>query len=147
MPLAGTTLYLTRTFAAPRHKVFEAWTRPEVISQWFAASEEHVPSVAEVDLRVGGSYRIGMKHIAKGTEHIATGVYKEIVPDERLVFTWSWEENPNENETLITIEFRDANGSTEMHFRHERFATVKLRDDHQHGWAGCLERLARAMIL
>jgi uncharacterized protein YndB with AHSA1/START domain len=91
MSIPETSLFLKRTFAAPRAKVFEAWTKPEALLNWFAVTPDHVPSVAEVDLRVGGRYRIGMKHRPTGNEHIATGVYQEVVTNERLVFTWRWE--------------------------------------------------------
>ena len=138
-----TTLYLKRTFAAPRKKVFEAWTKPEVISQWFAATAEHVPTTAEVDLRVGGKYRIGMKHVPKGIQHTAIGEYKEIIPNERLVFTWAWEERPDEPESLVTIEFRDAGNSTEMNFTHSRFVSKQRRDEHEGGWNGCFARMEK----
>ncbi len=140
-----TTLFLTRTFAAPRKRVFEAWTKPEVISRWFAAGPDMVPTVAEVDLRVGGKYRIGMKNTAKNVEHIATGVYREIVPDELVAFTWSWEENPGEPGSFVSVEFLERGNSTEMRFTHSRFASKKLRDDHNQGWIACFAELDKVL--
>jgi uncharacterized protein YndB with AHSA1/START domain len=145
MASPDTTLFVKRTFAAPRVKVFEAWTKPEVLRQWFAAGDDYDGSFAEVDLRLGGSYRIAMKHRAKGIEHVAYGTYREIVPNERLVFSWSWEEDPTKEETLITIELRDAGEGTEMSFRHDLFSTTKLRDEHGHGWRLCLDRMAKTL--
>jgi uncharacterized protein YndB with AHSA1/START domain len=140
-----TTLFLTRTFPVPRRKVFEAWTTPAVMARWFAAGPEMIPTVAEMDLRIGGTYRIGMKHRTKGVEHIATGVYREIIPDSRLSFTWSWEEKPDEHESLVSIEFVEQGDSTEMRFTHSRFANQKLRDDHRHGWDMCFAGLEKSL--
>jgi len=136
-----TTLFLKRIFAAPRTKVFEAWTKPEVIRQWFAASPDMEPTIAEIDLRIGGKYRIGMRNVTKNISHVAKGVYKEIVPNERISFTWSWEEDPDEPESLVTIEFRDAGTATEMNFMHSRFASKQRRDEHEGGWNGCFTRM------
>ena len=147
MTSPDTTLFLKRTFAVPRAKVFEAWTTPEVLQQWFAAGDEYNGSIAEVDLRVGGAYRIGMKHIAKDVEHVAYGTYREIVPNERLVFSWSWEEDQTKEETLVTIELHDTDGGTEMHFKHELFSTTKLRDEHGRGWELCFERMVKALAI
>ena len=144
-PTAETTLYLKRIFAAPREKVFRVWTKPEEIRQWFAASDEYDTPIAEVDLRVGGKFRMGMKHLPKGTLHIATGVYKEIRPPEKLVFTWSWEGQPESGETVVTIEFRDQGTSTEVIFTHELFPTAALREQHMQGWNGCFDHLAKAL--
>jgi uncharacterized protein YndB with AHSA1/START domain len=145
MPSPDTTLYMKRTFAVPRAKVFEAWTKPEVLRQWFAAGDEYIGSIAEVDLRVGGAFRIAMKHVTKGVEHTAYGTYREIVPNERLVFSFAWEEDPTKEETLITIEFRDAADGTEMNFKHDLFSTTKLRDEHGAGWALCFERMEKTL--
>ena len=138
-----TTLYLKRTFAAPRQKVYEAWTKPEVIRQWFAAAPDMEGTTAEIDLRVGGTYRIGMRNIPKNIHHTARGVYKEIVPNERISFTWSWEERPDEPESLVTIEFRDAGNSTEMNLTHSRFVSKQRRDEHEGGWNGCFVRMEK----
>jgi uncharacterized protein YndB with AHSA1/START domain len=138
-----TTLYITRTFAAPRQKVFEAWTQPDVIRQWFAAAPDMEGTTAEIDLRVGGTYRIGMRNIPKNIHYTARGVYKEIVPNERITFTWSWEERPDEPESLVTIEFRDAPNSTEMRLTHSRFVSKERCDEHKQGWNGCFARMER----
>lgn len=143
--VAETTLFLKRTFAAPREEVFRAWTKPEEIKQWFAVSDEYVTDIAEVDLRVGGKFRMGMKYVPKGTMHIATGVYKEIQPPEKLVFSWSWEGEPENGETVVSIEFRDQGASTEVIFTHALFPSANVRDQHMQGWKGCFDHLARAL--
>jgi uncharacterized protein YndB with AHSA1/START domain len=136
-----TTLILKRTVEAPRSKVFEAWTNPDLLKQWFLASDEYVSPFAEVDLRIGGKYRMAMRHIEKGIEHVATGIYKEILPPSRLVFTWSWEGEQADGDTIVTIEFRDMGTSTEIVLKHEYFRTKESRDQHEMGWNGCFRKL------
>src|SRR5437867_1456490 len=91
IPTTETTLIIRRTFNAPRAKVFEAWTKSELLKQWCSPNESFLIPIANVDLKVGGTYRIGMKPPDRETLHTATGVYREIRPPEKLVFTWSWE--------------------------------------------------------
>jgi len=142
-PSTETTLITKRTFAASRNKVFEAWTTPEMLKQWFTASAEYESPLAEVDLRIGGRFRMAMQHIAKGTTHTATGVYREIKPPDRLVFTWEWEGETVNGQSLVTVELREVGTSTEMIFKQEFFPSKKIRDDHEQGWTGCFGNLAR----
>lgn len=144
-PTTETTLIIRRTFPAPREKVFQAWTKPEQLKKWFAASEDYVPAVAEVDLRVGGTFRLGMRNVKNDAQHVATGIYREIRPPEKLVFTWSWEGEPESGETLVTIEFHDVGESTEIIFVQEFFPDVKRRDEHAWGWNGCFDILTRIL--
>lgn len=139
------TLNLTRTYSAPRDDVFRAWTEPEALKRWFAPSDEFSTPIAEVDLRVGGAYRIGMKPPDQEDMFIVVGTYREVQPPERLVFTWSWEEGMDVGETLVTVEFRDLGGSTEVVLTHELFPNEQARDKHNEGWSGCLERLEKIL--
>ena len=143
VPTAGTTLYIKRVFKTSREQVFHAWTQPDKLKQWFAASEDFAGSTAEVELRVGGTFRMGMKHLPTGKDHVGTGVYKEIKFPERLVFTWTWEGSPEKGTSRITIVFRDINGETEMHFTQEFLPGEDVRADHERGWNGCFERMER----
>ena len=135
-------LDLKHFYRAPRETVYQAWTRPELIKQWFAPGDMTTP-FAEVDLRVGGRYRIQMKK-PDGETHTTTGLYKEIVPNQRLVFTWGWE-GPDRFETLVTVEFRETDGGTELLLTHERFTDTGSRDMHREGWEGCLASLERRL--
>jgi len=104
-------------------------------------SDAFGPSDVTLDLRVGGRYRIVM-HGPNGETHRVGGVYREIVPNRKLVYTWAWESTP-ERESLVTVEFRSAGQGTELVLTHERFADTEARDKHQQGWNGCLDRLGR----
>ncbi|MFC1491253.1 SRPBCC domain-containing protein [Nitrospinota bacterium] len=140
------TLHLTRTFQSPREKVFRAWTDPEEITKWWGPEGCSSPS-AEIDLRVGGRYRIAMTTPEMG-EIYSTGEYREVIPPERLVFTWVWEKVPEMEgvETLMTLEFREKGDSTEIILTHERFPTEKDRDNHEWGWNSCLDCLEKMLV-
>jgi len=107
------TLRLTRAVPAPRDAVFRAWTDPEALRRWWAPAEGMSLPAAEVDLRPGGRYRFTMRN-AKGEEFHLTGVYREVRPPERLVYTWRWEgtERDGDGETLVVVE--SAEGRREL---------------------------------
>ncbi|GMV79389.1 MAG: activator of HSP90 ATPase [Planctomycetota bacterium] len=137
------TLILRRTIKAPRKQVYAAWTQPEHLLRWWGAGPEYEPVIAELELKPGGAYRFGMRHKTKGVRHIATGIFKEIVPDTKLVLTWTWE-GKAQIDTQVTIEFQDAPGGTLLTLTHTGFPAEPMRDDHGQGWSGAMENLARA---
>jgi uncharacterized protein YndB with AHSA1/START domain len=137
------TLEIRRTFAAPRERVFNAWTRSEELRKWFAPGPL-TTAVADVDLRVGGRYRITMR-TPEGKEHVVTGTYRVIDPPKRLVYTWRWEDKPSAGDSVVTIEFNDRGRSTEVVLRHEGLPNEKEIADHEQGWNGCLDKLAAAL--
>ena len=136
----NTSFQVKRMVKASRQWVFDSWTKPELMQLWFAPRSMTVPA-ASADLRVGGAYSVEMEG---GTDftHVAIGVYKEIVPNRRLSFTWGWQNDPSA-ESLVTVVFRNFEGGTEVILTHERLASEESRDKHLHGWEGCLENLAR----
>jgi uncharacterized protein YndB with AHSA1/START domain len=136
-------LALTRHFKAPIDKVFRAWTEGEALKRWFHPRDDMATVVAEVDLRVGGRYRIVMQE-PSGEQHRVGGVYREIVPNAALVFTWAWESTP-ERESLVSLRFDAAEGGTRLTLVHEKFADEAARDRHAEGWAGCLAMLDRSL--
>lgn len=135
------TLQVTRTFQATRERVFRAWTEPEQLKGWFRPDPSYTTPIVEVDLRVGGRYRLGMQQA--GTEpHIVGGEFREIQAPERLVFTWRWEGDDSDPESLVTLDFHDRGAATEVVLSHENFVNEEVRDKHQQGWDGCLAQLA-----
>lgn len=138
---AQTSLRMTRLIKARREKVFEAWTRPEIVKQWMGPGPVTVTRVL-ADARVGGSYRIEMDNA--GTKYVTFGEYLEVVPNRKLVFTWGWE-GPNRYETRVTVLLEDRDGGTELTLLHERFASAEDMGHHEHGWTGSLEKLAAAV--
>jgi uncharacterized protein YndB with AHSA1/START domain len=139
-------LEMRRRIRTSREKAFEAWTDPGQLRQWFAVAEGFTTPIAEVDLRVGGRYRLGMKAPGENPLLVVGGMYREILPPERLVFTWQWESaDPDEPQTVVTVEFNEAAGVTEIVLKHELFTGVPQRDKHGEGWAGCLANLQRLL--
>jgi len=132
-----------RVLRAAPERVFQAWTRAEDLKRWFSPGPDFTVPIAEVDLRVGGRYRFGMQGPGQPLS-VATGIYEEITPPARLVFTWGWEEaGPTAPSTRVTVEFRPKDGGTEIILTHENFADAKDRDQHAAGWEGCLNMLAQ----
>ncbi len=150
-PDPDSTLRITRTFNAPREKVFRAGTDPQELRRWFAPSDDYSTPLAEVDLRVAGRYRIQMK-TADGATYTVKGAYREVRPPERLVFTWAWEGErcggqglTEYYETLVTLEFRTVPEGTELTLTHECFPSTDERDKHSEGWTGCLGQLEKLL--
>ena len=137
------SLTIVRNFKAAPEKLWRALTQPEALKQWMAPSDAFTIPLAEADARVGGRYRIVMK-APDGEQHDVSGVYREVAPGRKLVYTWAWKSTP-ERESLVTVELRAAGGGTELTLRHEQFADEEARDRHQQGWTGCLARLEKAL--
>jgi uncharacterized protein YndB with AHSA1/START domain len=135
------SLTLKRTLKAPAAKVFAAWTQPEFLKRWFGPTDDYVVQVAETDLRVGGRYRL-MGRGPSGEDHSVGGVYREIVPDRKLVFTWAWESAP-ERESLVTVDIKPEGAGCVLTLTHERFFDEAARDRHRAGWSGTLDRFER----
>jgi uncharacterized protein YndB with AHSA1/START domain len=143
---AGTVLRITRTFAAPVQRVYAAFTDAEMLAQWHAPGDYTVEHAA-ADVRMGGAYRITMKAPAKDITHTVVGIYQKVVPEQRLVYTWRWEDQTDSPETLVTVSFQANGAKTDLTILHERFPDVELRDKHNEGWCGCLENLDKALLL
>jgi len=139
---ADTSLTVRRTYPAARERVFRAWTDPAALREW-SCPVGFTVAEASVDLRVGGAYRIAMQP-PDGEPNIAYGTYREVSPPERLVYTWQWE-GGEMGETLVTVEFRDLGGETEVVLVHELFPSTEVRDRHNEGWLSLLEHLAQAL--
>ena len=136
----GESLEVRKTIAAPREKVFRAWTEPEAVKQWFPPpGYEAAPT--DIDLRPGGSYRWGLRKLPDGKPFWSTGTFIEVVAPRRIVYTWLWSGLPEENATRVTIDFHDRGGQTEVVLRHDRFVDVNQRNQHEQGWKLCIDQL------
>jgi uncharacterized protein YndB with AHSA1/START domain len=137
------TLRLERTFDAPAEAVFDAWTNPEVLKRWWAADSSWRTAAAEVDLRVGGSYRLSMEESDADSLHTVCGEYREVRRPERLVYSWAWEEADGHlgHASTVTVDFIGEGQSTTVVLEHTGLASVESRDSHRSGWEGCLSSL------
>jgi len=146
----GITFRLRRRFTAPRQNVFRAWTDPEVLKRWWCP-DGWAPAEIEVDLRVGGAYRIGMRRIGMrrgegGPPVYVYGSFLEVQTPEKLVYTWHWE-NAFEHmpKTRVTVEFVESGGATEVVLIHEHLPEIGVCLRHRSGWMAAWERLERSL--
>ena len=135
------SLNLRRHYPVAPEKVWRAWTDPEALKRWWGPGGNEPVSLAQLDVRVGGRFRIIFGG-PQGTEHEVTGVYKEVVPNRKLSFTWHWPNSTPERVSVVTIIFQEVNGETDLMFRHEQFFDEAARDGHKRGWTGALDKLA-----
>jgi uncharacterized protein YndB with AHSA1/START domain len=127
---------IERLIPASAAELYDAWTDPARLSDWFAPNEG-MPTEATIDLRIGGGYRLELGGAT------VSGSYIEIVPGERLAFTWSWAHEPELPDMLVTVDFLPAHGGTLLRVVHERFASAEDRDNHGWSWEQNLGRLAK----
>ncbi|MGD2110673.1 MAG: SRPBCC domain-containing protein [Phycisphaerae bacterium] len=132
---------LTHTFNAPRDRVFAAWTESDQIMQWFGPATCQVTK-ATVDLRVGGEYRF-VVNPGDGSKVEIFGEFKEVVPPQKLVYTWSFEPTREDpvTDSLVTVEFNERGDWTDLVLRHEALPSEKEKQEHTKGWNGCIENL------
>ncbi len=137
-------LRLERSFAASPEEVFDAWTSPEVLRRWWLADRAWRVPVAEVDLREGGGYRLSMEDPSSGSRHTVVGRYLEVRRPERLVYSWSWEDEHGAagHASTVTVEFRGAGARTTVVLTHTGLPDAGSRERHGVGWRACLDSLA-----
>ena len=137
-------LTIRRTFDAPRALVFAVWTDGEHLKRWCCPTGFTIP-FSEGDIRPGGGFRTCMRS-PQGEDHWLGGVYKEVVPDERLVFTHAWQDEAgnSDHETLVTVTFADTGeGKTRLTLHQAFFLSEPSRDGHLEGWNETLDELER----
>jgi uncharacterized protein YndB with AHSA1/START domain len=145
-------LELSRVFDAPRELVFKAWTDADQFKQWFGAAACGGSSVqgVKLDARTGGRFRLQVQR-PDGEFYTTVGVYREVKPPERLVFTWQFEKDGSGEEygeveppeMLVTVVLKARGKQTELVLTHEKFASVESRDRHLDGWTRCLDSLGK----
>jgi len=138
----GTTLRLRHRFEASPERVFAAWTRPETLRLWWCPAGWN-PAEVEVDLRVGGTYRISMWR-ESGAQSVAVhGRFLQVQPGTKLVYTWQWDGAfPDMPATRVTVEFRARMGGTELALWQEDLA-MRYCAQHLSGWLAAWDRIAR----
>ncbi|GAA0869844.1 SRPBCC domain-containing protein [Brevundimonas basaltis] len=138
------TLHIQRVFDAPRALVWRAWTSPEIMVLWMGPVEWPMVS-GSGDFCVGGAWRACLRSPATGEALWQGGIYREIVPEERLVFTFKWDEAHEDGppvDTLVTVRLSDApGGGTVMDFTHEGLKSEQSLTGHRHGWTSTFDRL------
>lgn len=144
---SGEVVRVTKLLPAGPEQVFDAWTDPESLAQWFLPGPVKVGPV-EVDLRIGGRYRIV---VVGQAEYEHWGEYVEIERPKRLVFTW-FSANTGGGETLVTIEFEGRRSGTtgartELTLTHEQLPNHQAAAQHEAGWSNILDALGAYLAL
>lgn len=142
---ADLDLTIKRVFDAPRELVYKAWTDAELGRRWSAPPGFSVPD-SQADVRVGGAWRLCMRKPGEKDLWVG-GVYREVVPPARLVFTHAWDDAEGKpgHETLVTVTLEPRAGKTEMTFTQTGFESVESRDGHGEGWSECFDQLAQVL--
>jgi uncharacterized protein YndB with AHSA1/START domain len=135
------TLVVRRTIKARAERVFDAWTRPEQLVKWWGPRPITCIE-AEVDLRVGGAYRIA-NLLPDGSVLWISGQFEVVEAPRRLVYTWRTEQKNEPERSRVTVRFEPQANSTatEVIVLHERIDTEATRSEHERGWLGCLDSL------
>jgi uncharacterized protein YndB with AHSA1/START domain len=136
-------LRIERTFNARMEEVFDAWTSQEVLHRWLHCGPDWETPTAEVDLRVGGRIRIVMRD-PDGDPHGAAGEYLLIDRPHRLVFTWTFDQHPD-NHQLIELEFSESDGVTTVVMINSGIATEGMEGSQRTGWRLCYDELSNEL--
>jgi uncharacterized protein YndB with AHSA1/START domain len=136
------SLRLEKRIRAPRARVYAAWTEGEQLKKW-SAPDGLIIVEGELDLRVGGRWRVVMQDPASGRKYIAAGIYREVTPPSRLVYTHGWlTDEGGPHDTLLTVEFHDDGDTTLVVLTQEGLPSAGSRDGHTEGWSSALDNLA-----
>ena len=137
-PLPATLVVRRRIHATPE-KLFAAWTQPEHLMRWWGPQGTSCPS-AEVDLRVGGQYRIA-NLLPDGSVLWIEGTFEEVEPPGLLVYSWRLSSRSGPSER-VRVHFERHGDSTDITVTHERIGDKAARTEHARGWEGCLDGLS-----
>src|SRR6266480_1793253 len=141
----GIAFRLQRRFDRPRENVFRAWTDPEVLSRWWCP-EGWIPAEIEVDLCVGGSYRIGMRRRSGGAPVYVRGSFLEVNSPEKLAYTWQWENAFQQMpQTRVTVQFIQRDATTEVLLTHENLSDIAVCLHQTSGWIAAWERMGQIL--
>ena len=132
------SLTIKRRVNAPPSTVYAAWINPEIAALWMGPKGTK-SAHSEGEVRVGGWFRTKLV-MENGEEHNVGGVYREVTPNEKLVFTWAWRSTP-ERESLVTVTFKADGPCTMLTLKHEMFFDEAARDGHYGGWSEALDKL------
>jgi len=145
-------LSLSQTIKASPQRVYDAWLNPETRMKWWCAQEGMSCDLCDIEARVGGRYRINMLSPDRTKEYICVGEFLELDPPSRIVMTWGWEKNEDEDlhggpvhDTTLTIDIEATDEGSNLTLSHTGFTNQTQCDSHIQGWTGCLGQLAKLL--
>jgi len=140
------SLEIKRFIKAPRDRVYAAWTEPGQLKTWFGPESVKTRNLI-ADVRVGGQFRWDCTD-PEGKGVTISGEYRELQPGRKIVFTWRLEEDEDweNHNSIVTVEFFDREGGTEVRLTHKKHPNEPSRDDHQQGWISVLDKLEKFLL-
>ena len=138
MPTDDSSIFLEITFKSPIEKIWEAWTNPKVIMNWFGSNPKGKVLKAALDVRPGGYFEITFQD-SDLTKHTCSGIYDEVRPLSKLAFSWQWKNEPGV-ESFITVLLTSEEKFTRMQFQHKNFGTGS-KHDYTQGWQNTFSKL------
>ena len=140
------SLEIKRLIRAPRDQVYAAWTDPAQLKEWFGPESVQTRNLI-ADVRVGGEFRWDLTD-QEGKEVTISGEYREVEPGKKIVFTWRLEgdEDWKNHSSIVTVEFFDREGGTEICLTHEKLPNEASRDDHTQGWNSVLDKVEKFLL-
>jgi uncharacterized protein YndB with AHSA1/START domain len=140
---------ITRVFNAPRKLVFDAWTKPELVKQWLLGPPGWSMPVCEIDLKIGGKYRYEWRRVSGGQSMGMGGVYREIVPPERIVVTEQFDEAWYPGQALITLVLTEKDGMTTatqtVQYESQEARDAVLKSPMESGITASFDRMAELL--
>lgn len=134
------SLTMKRDFNASKQDVYDAWINSDALKSWFAPSSEMETRVHILEPHVGGKFKIEMIE-PDGNTHRIHGEYVELNPFDQLVFTWKWESDTQNVNSLVTIDLVENDGVTNLVLTHDKLASQASVELHTFGWTGCISQL------
>ena len=133
---------IEKLFDASLQNIWDAWTNAEIIKQWFGSDPNGTVTYVALDVKPGGFFTVTFKD-SDGTEHTCSGVYKEVIPMQKLCFTWQWKSEPG-LVSLVTVSFRHEEFCTRMLFTHEQLH-ASYQHAYQEGWQRTFGKLEKVI--
>jgi uncharacterized protein YndB with AHSA1/START domain len=140
------SLEIRRFIKASPDRVYAAWTDSAQLKKWFGPENVTTRDLI-ADVRVGGQFRWDCTD-PEGNEVTISGEYREVEPGKKIVFTWRLEDDEDwkNHSSIVTVEFLDREGGTELRLTHEKLPNEASRDDHTKGWDSVLDKLEKFLL-
>lgn len=144
MSLVDSFIFLEKKFSAPIEKIWNAWTDPAFIMNWFGSDPNGKVLKAELNVQPGGNFQITFQD-SNLAEHTCFGIYKEVQPFYRLTFSWEWKSEPGVT-SFICLRLVPEDNSTKMQFEHRNLGSGS-RHNYAQGWQNTFLKLERLLAV